>query len=286
MSWREAAKAMGWTDEQLKALETANPKAGEIFESVIKEAADAKRAADAKVQEATEKEKKINTFWENDATPKINDAYSKVAAAQAEAAFYRTQAEEAKKLGFVKADAPGYKAPDPANPNPNPNPTPGFNPNPVPGSPGAPKFMTTTEAMGALTTVSYLMSEHQRLFGEPLPSLEELMNEAQTRGVKAKDVWETKYNVKAKRDEIAAAAQKKHDDAVAEAAVTKWKTDNADKLFNENTRPQGISMHPKYAGVDAQGKPDKLAWTKEDRGQALRDRIKQQVAKEQPQRVM
>lgn len=282
-TWKDILKENGQTDAQIAAIEAAVGTSGGLFDEIIKNADAANTAAAARLQEATEKEKKINTFWENEATPKINDAYSKVSTAQAEAAFYRTQAEEAKKLGFLKADAPGYVDP---KTNPNPNPNPAFNPNTVPGSPGAPKFMTTTEAMGALTTVSYLMGEHQRLFGEPLPNLEELMTEAGTRGIKAKEVWEGKYNVKAKRDEIAAAAQKKHDDAIAEAAVTKWKTDNADRMYNENTRPQGISLHPKYAGVDAQGKPDKMAWTNKDRGQQLRDRIKQQVAKEQPQRVM
>lgn len=282
-TWREILKEKGHTDEQIKAIETAVGTSSALFDEIIASADQAATAAQARLQEATEKEKKINEFWDQTATPKINAAYSDVAKAQAEAAFYRTQAEEAKKLGFIKADAPGFVDPK-ANPNPNPNPNPGFvpNANPVPGSP---QFMTVEQGMDALAGVSYLLTEHQRLFGEPFPgNLRELTAEASKRGKNAKDIWEEKYNVPKKREELAAAAQKAHDDKIRAEEAEKVRREMADKYGNENTRPQGISMHPRYAGTDAAGKPDKLAWTKQDRGQQLRDRIKEQVAKEQ-QRV-
>lgn len=279
--WKETLKAKGKTDAEIAEIEKAVGASGALFDEIIS-------GADLRLAEATEKETKINKFWNETATPQINETYSKLTNAQAEAAFYRTQAEEAKKAGFLKADAPGF---DPAkqNPNPqNPNPqNPTFQPgqNPVPGSPGAPQYMTVGQATAALSGAAYLMTEHQRLFNEPLPDLDALMNEAVSTGKKAKDVWELKYNVAAKRQAIADAAKKAEYDKAFEEGRKKAQTEYAERFGNPETRPQRVSAHPEYIPKDATGKPDKLAWTKENRRADLRQRIHEQVAKEQTARV-
>lgn len=283
-TWQEILKAKGKTDAEIQQIAAAVGTSGALFDEIIANAASQTTAAESKLAEATQKENKINQFWKDEATPQINDAFSKVSQAQAEAAFYRTQAEEAKKLGFIAKDAPGFTPnPNPnPSPNPNPNPTPTFTPgaNPVPGSPGAPQYMTTAQASAALAGAAYLMTEHQRLFGEPLPDLEALMTEANKTGTKARDVWEKKYNVEAKRTEIAAAAQKAHDDKVAKDAVDKYIQDNGSRQGNENTRGMRTSTHPEYIPKDTSGKPDKMAWTDPLRGQKLRERMHEQAARD------
>ena len=286
MSWKDVLKSKGKTDAEIAEIEKAVGASGAIFDEVISGADQASRDAQTRLAEAAEKERKINEFWDKQATPQINEAFSRVTRAEAEAAFYRTQAEEAKKLGFIPGTAPGFDPAKVANPNPaNPNPT--FNPNanPVPGSPGAPQYMTQEQAVAALSGAAFLMTEHQRLFNEPLPNLGELMQEAGRTGKKATDVWMSKYNVEAKRKELADAAQKAHDDAIRTEAYKKAQQDLADKYGNENSRPQRISARPEYIPKDAAGKPDTLAWTKDDKRTSLRQRIHEQVAKEGTQRV-
>lgn len=277
MSWKETLKAKGKTDAEIAEIEKAVGASGAIFDEIIS-------GADLRLAEATEKEKKLNTWWENDATKQINETYSKLTNAQAEAAFYRTQAEEAKKAGFIKADAPGFTPPTATTTTTT---TPTFQPgqNPVPGSPGAPQYMTVGQATAALSGAAYLITEHQRLFNEPLPDLDGLMTEAVNTGKKAKDVWETKYNVAAKRQAIAEAAQKAHDDKVRQEERERVTREMADRYGNDGTRPQRTSAHPEYIPKDATGKPDKLAWAKDDRRTNLRQRIHEQVAKEQTSRV-
>jgi hypothetical protein len=281
---RELLKESGQTDDQINAtLVTLGPAQG-LFETALQAADRANTDAAAKLAEAQGKETKLNTFWNDTATPQINEAFSKAAAAEAEVARYKTMVEAAKKYGFINDDAAGGGGEDHANAGGGNGGGRGgdgkFLPNPVPGSPGQPVYLTEEQGVAAITEAAYLMSEHQRLFGEPLPDLGELVKQAGQTKRKARDIWGEKYGVEKKRQEIATAAKAAERAAIATEERAKIAKEYADKYGNEGTRPMVPSRFPSYAKDPATGAPDKLAWTKPDKREKLRQRIHEQVAKE------
>lgn len=279
MTWRELLKAKGLTDEQIKAIETTAGPAIAEFDSLITTAETKNAEAARLVAEATEKTTKLNQWWNEDATKQINEAFSKATTAEAQAEFYRKQAESAKANGFIPADAPGYKPPvaaaDPANPGTF---VPGANP-----VPGSPRYMTGPEVANAVSNTFYISNEHQRLFGEPLPgeALQQLMQEAGEQRTTAMKLWESKYKVPEKRAEISANAQKTHDDKIAKDTEDRVRREYAEKYGNPETRPMVTSRFPKYAQDGAQGgKTDKLAWARPNAKENFKQKIHEQVAKE------
>ncbi len=140
--------------------------------------------------------------------------------------------------------------------------------------------MTIDQGVSAIGEAAYLLTEHQRLFNEPLPDLTELMTQAGTSRRRARDVWSEKYKVPERRQTIQAEAQKKHDDAIREEERKKVATEYAQKYGNEGTRPMVASRFPNYAKDEKTGLADKLSWTKNDKRERLRARIHEQVAKE------
>jgi hypothetical protein len=286
----EMLKAAGQTDEQIRAILSTLGPAQSVFETALTEADRKNAEAATKLAEAAEKERKLNEFWNNDATPQINEAFSKVAQKEAEAAFYRAQAEDAKKNGFIPADAPGYKPPTAGGNNPPQNPPVRDNGGrfvPNPDVPGSPVYLTADQGLDAISEAAYLMSEHQRLFGEPLPDLRELVvASGQTRGAKkARDIWAEKYKVAEKRAEIDAAKKAAERAAIEKEVTAKIAKEYADKYGNENTRPMMASRYPNYAKDEKTGAPDKLAWTRPDKRERLRKRIFEQIEKEQGRQV-
>jgi hypothetical protein len=281
MTLEEMLKQQGKTDEEIKAIITTLGPAKGIFETQMAEATRKHEEATRLATEAQEREKKINTFWTEEATPQINSAFSEKAKAEAQAEFYRKQAESAKASGFLPADAPGFVAP---NPNPG-NSEPArdhngkfvTNANPVPGSP---QYLTMEQGYAAVVETAYLLSEHQRLFGEPLPDLEILMKEATQTRSKARDIWAKKYNVEQKRADLKKAAEDAHEAKLRAEIEKNVRTEYASKYGNENTRPMVPSRFPNYAKDEKTGAPDKMAWTKSDKRDKLRERIHDQVNKE------
>lgn len=77
----------------------------------------------------------------------------------------------------------------------------------------------------AMAMYTDIANQHQRLFGEPLDGFEKLYDEflalspQQRQNTTMKDVWEKKFNVQAKRDEMTAKRQADHDAEVARKAV-------------------------------------------------------------------
>lgn len=272
-SIEQILKESGQTDEQITAILATLGPAKNIFETTL-------RTAEETLATATKKETEINRFWNEEAAPQINQAFSEKATAEAQASFYRTQAEEARKNGFIAKDAPGYTPP--ANPNPNPNPAPGptvvANKNEVPGSPA---YMTVDQGARAISEAAFLLTEHQRLFNEPLPDLSELMESAGQSRRKARDIWSEKYKVSERRATLEA-EKKAAERATMEKEITaKVAKDFAEKYGHDGTRPMAPSRYPNYARDEKTGAPDKLAWTRADKKERLRKRIYDQVAKDQ-----
>jgi len=270
-------KEKGQTDDQIKNILSTLGPARDVFESELREADRKNTEAQAALASATEKETRIDKFWKEEATPQINTWSSEVASAKAREAFLRTQVDEAKKQGFIAAELPGDGGAAAAaaggaaaaaaaaaggnghRANPNSN--------EVPGSP------SMSEILNAITTVSRLEGEHQKLFGEPLIDLPEIMEEARKTGRKAIDVWATKYKVQERRDTIAREAKEKETAELTKTIETKVRKEYAEKYGDPNRAPMVPSRFPNYAKDEKTGAPNKMAWTDPDRKQKLRNSI-------------
>lgn len=269
MTIQERLKARGFSDKQIADIVAAGgdsiAKFDEIFAEADTKAADAER----KLAEATATETRVKNWWDTDATKQINDVHSKNATLEAERAFYKTQAEKAKEAGFLPADAPGFKA----------------DANPVPGSPaivkpGDPRYMTQDEGYKALTTATWVVSEHMRLNGgaPPPDDLETLVAEANAKRMKVREYVEQKYDFGKRRTEIAAAKQKEHDEKIAKDAADAVRKEYADKQNNPDLRPQVTSNFSKFK--QGEKGADNLAWSKPGAKEAMRQTAREMANKE------
>lgn len=282
----ERLQDAGQTDEQIKAIVATLGPARGVFDGALSEAERLNLDATNKLTEAQKKTTDLNKFWNDEATPQINEALSARVVAEAQANFYRTQAQEAKKAGFIAADAPGFDEHKNDDKNRNRR-AEDSNGNRDRGGrfvegevPGSPKYLTADQGVEAISEAAYLLTEHQRLFNEPLPDLRELMTDAGQSRRKARQVWEEKYKVGDRRTAIAAELKAKERAEIEKDVTAKIAKQYADKYGNENTRPLQPSRFPNYAKDAVTGVPDKLAWTKADKRERLRSRIYEQVAKE------
>lgn len=273
MTFTEILKSRGFTDEQVKAIETsvgADPKARESFETLLVGADDKLKQADAKLTEATTVEKRVRTFWENDASKQLNEVYGQNANLAAERDFYKTQSAKAKESGFLPAESPTFTTPGVAP-----------NSNPVPGSPATPKGVTADDVMNLTSAAFYLSNEHLRIFGKPMPG-EDLLNitkEARSTGSNALEVWKRKYNVDAEVTRQATEAQAARDKKLVDDAVAEDRRKRADNANNENTRPGATSNFSKYQKDDA-GKSDRLSWADPEKKKANINAIRDKAVAE------
>lgn len=111
-----------------------------------------------------------------------------------------------------------------------------------PGQPGDPalpdpnkyvsieKFQElATRAAGATTLIQDLSDEHRSL-GLPAVSWRALQKEAQEKGTDVESLWRTKFNVDAKRSEKQAADKLAYEKKIADEAIAKYKSENANPL--------------------------------------------------------
>lgn len=274
MTYQEILKAAGMTDEQITAA-TSNPVVGKAFESMMTQAESAKAEGARLKQEAETKDAKVREFWNKEATPKIDEAYSKVAQKEAEAAFYRTQADEAKKMGYIAADAPGFEGKRGADGK--------FvaKENEVPGSAGVSKEYI--DKIGGQTVESFwaaqdIANEYQHLFGQPLLNMQALATEARNGGKNLRAHVEEKFGFQKKRDERVAAAQKEHDDKIRAETTEANKKEFAEKYgSNPDARTPVVSSFSKFKKTETGGL-DRLAWSKGEKGD-VREKIRQEAIK-------
>jgi hypothetical protein len=234
----EVLRESGFTAEQIAALE---PKAITAFSGVLS-AADKERAEAKAAQDAAELAQRSNVdFYENRIAPslvaweeekqKLENASAK---ALAEAAFYRTQAEEAKKSGFILAEAPGFDASKFVPPNPNPANGGGqrdaqgrYVANAPGGTPGSPQFFDVNKvyerAGDAVGVIADIQWEHQRLYGKPLPiSPTELVRQADAVKLDPKVYAARTFNFDARRQQMAEEEAKVGREKIAAEAVAPW----------------------------------------------------------------
>jgi hypothetical protein len=254
MTVEEVLRQSGFTDEQIAAMDQRSITA---FTGVLTEAD--KQRQDAKAaQDAAELAQRSNVdFYENRIAPSLvaweeekQRIENEKARVTAEAAFYRTQAEEAKKTGFIPAEAPGFDANKftPPNPNAPSRDSQGRYVAGAPGgTPGSPQFFDVNKiyerAGDAVGIIADIQWEHQRLFGRPLPvSPTELIRQADAVKLDPKSYASRTFNFDARRqqmlqEEEQARATKIAADAVAPYEVKlKEAEDQRKKDLAENDR--------------------------------------------------
>jgi len=232
----EVLRQSGFTDQQISEMDA---RAITAFTGVLTESS--KTLTDAKAaQDAAELAQRSNVdFYENRIAPSLtkweeekqrleNDR----AVAAAQAAFYRTQAEEAKKSGFIAAEAPGF---DPKTFTPPNNPTNGNAqrdsqgryvsgvPGATPGSPTFDMNQFAAKAGDAMGLIADIQWEHQHLFGKPLPiSPTQLIAQADAVKLDPKTFASRTFNFDARRQELQKQEQEARDTKIAQDAVAPY----------------------------------------------------------------
>jgi len=309
----EILRQSGFNDEQIKALDS---KAVTAFSGVLT-AAEKERKDAIAAKEAAELAQRSNVdFYENKIAPSLanwEEEKQKIenerARAAAEAAFYRTQAEEAKKSGFIAAEAPGF---DPSKFNPtNANGgSPARDPQGryvagVPGStPGSPTFdvnqiyQRAGDAVGVIADIQW---EHEKLFGSKMPiSPTELIRQADSVKLDPRTYAARTFNWDTRRQQLHEEEEKKKADAIRVEAVTpyeeklkqqeaEWKKKLADRereIFErvgsnpDMRRPVDSKFSDMTRGVQTKERPDPLNMTDAERRRATTQAIHTELAEQ------
>ena len=275
MTIQERLKASGITDEEIKTLETAGllPKLSPVIEGAYT----AKDEADRLAAEAKTQKEEFENYFNNEVVPEVNKVYSDAIAANARAAALEQQNVKLKEYGFLKPETGIPPAITPTPPPGNNGPTVIPNANPVPGSP---QFVTPDQlekmvdarasgVVDAFFTAGDLQADHFELFGTPLKGLKELADEARRARITPRQMWEKKFNVQAKRDEIAKKIQEDHDNKIRQETEVRVKSEMA----NPMTRLGIPSIAARY-----NAKPDEARhpW-KQDRVERHQERVQKWV---------
>jgi hypothetical protein len=119
---------------------------------------------------------------------------------------------------------------------------------PASGTPGAPRYLTQTDAYSAITNATDTILEYQRLYGAPMPdSMATLAQEAREKRLSVPALAAQKYNFEGKRAEIVAAKQKEHDDKIRAEATAETEKKYAERMgSNPNLRPAAASQFSGY----------------------------------------
>jgi len=217
----EVLRESGFSADQIAALDQ---RAVGAFTTILSTADQQRQAAEAARQANAD-------FYDNRIMPALtgwDEERARIenerATAAAEAAFYRTQAQEAKNAGFVAAEAPTFTPSQPQQRDQS-----GRYVSGVPGStPGSPTYFDVHQvyqragdAVGILADIEW---EHRRLFNQPLPvSPSELVKRADAVKMDPRSYASREFHWDEKRQELQKAEQDKHDDAIRRE--TKEKTE-------------------------------------------------------------
>lgn len=333
MTVAEVLAQSGFSKEQIEAIDKKQLQA---FETILTEStsaqakAEAERKAAADAAARAEEERKAAAaaldkvqlegrsnvdFYETKIVPGLtgwqsekNDLASKLANAEALAAFYKTQNEKAREGGFVAADAPVFTPPAPQAGTPPPAPVRDASGRYVAGPNGSPVFEGSfdpnafkREAADALVEIENLRWKYSQLYnGAPLPiAPSELIRQAETQKLPVTQYAAKIFNFQQKEQEAAAAAQKAHDDKIAQDAVAARQAEHEAELkkirdeyaAKERARIEGSGNNPdlrtppgasKFAEVRkavAEGtRPDPLKMTDAERRTATRRTIHSEIA--------
>ena len=225
----------GMSDDDLKAFEGIMGNAQ--FKTMLTKLQATKDTAVAAQQSAERDLLKQQTDWETIYQPEMRKVTQEALAATGENASLKAKLEKAREYGIVPGEDTAVVPPR------------------APGSPDQSQFISKDEisrlrddAGRGMALLNDVSAEHFKLYQSPLPNSSELIDEVARQrklGHQAdlRTVWESKYNVPAKRAEIAAADQKSHDEKVGAEAVRAHVEKNGD---NPNTRSPRASRFSTY----------------------------------------
>jgi len=275
-------KDSGFTDEQIAGME---PKAITAFTSVLTEA-DKQRAEAKAARDAAELAKRSNIdFYDTQIAPSLvaweeekQRIENERATAAAQAAFYRTQNEQARASGFIPADAPGYQQ---SRDNQ------GRYVSGAPGStPGSPTFNVNefaAKAGAGLAQISDIDWKYRSLFdGKPMPvSPSELIRQADARRLDPMTYANQAFGFDKREQELAQQRQEAHDSAIAAKAVAENDRKWAERVGSnpDLRRPQeNVKMSEVQRGVKAGNIPDPLMLNDQQRRAQTAQMIRKELA--------
>lgn len=261
----------GLTDDELKAMEAVagHTKFVGMLQKLIATNEQSTQAKTAAEQARIDLENR----YQNEFIPEMRKVTTDALAAKGEAARLQAQLQQAREYGIVP-DAPAPTAP--AEPR-------------APGSPdpaaAADQFRQWSQAQSrAIVTLNDLNAEHFRLFKEPLPNSQELVDMVQrenTLGHKdftLQRAWEQKFDVQKKRSEIAAADTQKMVDEKVAAALKDYKQkqgSNPGLVSGQSSRFATYKPSDATSGAEPWKTP---AGMKKSANQPWRDKAIQKVA--------
>jgi hypothetical protein len=288
-SVQEILRQAGIGDETITSF---GPKAIEAFGNVLTEAQAAREAAELAQRSNVD-------FYQNQIAPslvaweeekqRLDNDRARIAS---EAAFYRTQAEQARAYGFLPSDAPtGFQPRDGQ----------GRYVASFPGAtPGSPTFTGTSPSTGngvtmeqidqrlgtGLSNFAWAMQEYQQLNeGKYLPdSIDQLAQEATNSRQSFRDYVTRKYDFQGKRAALQKQEQEHHDqkirDEATRAADQRWAErvgSNPDmRMAQTNPRMTDIARATRAGQL-----PDPLMLNDEQRRQATRMAIHKDLSEAQ-----
>lgn len=260
----EVLRQSGMSEDAIKTMDANALKA---FETVVS-------TAEGEREKAELAQRAQRQMYDTEIAPALDGWANEKARLEAEAAFYRTQAEQARTGGFIPTDAPTFNKDQPRGGDGK------FvaGANPVPGSPDLKQFEVNVS--NAIGTLADLQWQYQSLFGTHMPdSPTKLLQEATAQRMPIVDYAAKKYNFDAKRTEVKATEQKKHDDAIrAEVSAAKDREYAERQSSNGNLRMGEASGHSKLAAAVKDGqRKDPLVMSREERHMATRQEIRKDV---------
>ena len=314
----EVLKQSGFSDEQIKAIDA---KAISAFDSLVTDAEkqrlegeQARKEAQA-AKDAAELAQRSNVdFYENKIAPSLTAWEEEKARIEntgarnaAEAAFYRTQAEEAKKAGFIPTEAPSFDPtkfiPSAAQPRDGQGRYVAGAPGATPGSPTFDVNQIYERAGNAVSLLTDIQWEHQRLFGQPLPiSPTELIRQADAVKLDPKTYAARTFNWDTRRQQMQKDEEEKRAKEIAAAATAPYEQklkeaeEQRKKELAENDRkwaervgsnpdvriPQASRFSDLSRGVKDSTLPDPLGLNDQQRrqqtSQMIRKDLESQVA--------
>jgi hypothetical protein len=233
----------GLTDDELKTYETIL--GDNKFKSMLKKVIDANASLTAAKAKAEGELEQFTTRYNSEFVPALRDVTQQAIDSDAKRAAAEAKLAKAKELGIVLGDEPVKEAPRaPGSPDPN---------------------MVTRDDFGqfqnrqanTLMALQDLNAEHFGLFNAPLGGTQELVNEVNrqhllgNKGFTLKNAWEQKYNVSAKRTEVAAAAKAKE---VSDLKAQWTKEERERSGANPHMRRGQPSRYDRYKTAEATDK--------------------------------
>jgi hypothetical protein len=262
----EILKTAGLDDATIAALDA---KAITAFETMM-------TTAERERQQAEIEHRAAIQLYDEKISPALNTWGNNEANLTAERDYYKTLAAKAKDGGFI-AEVPPFQPANGASRGPDGKFVPGANP-----VPGSPSFQEIENKVGnALGTLADLQWKYRSLYGKEMPdSPTALAAEAAAQRLSLIDHAAKKYNFAGKEQELKAAEQKAHDDA-----IRKEERESVERKYaeaggaNPNVRQAQVSRFAEIRkGVQEGTRPDPLKLTPDQRHAATTAAIRQEIS--------